>query len=219
MIPEEANAEFVCAMEQVLQVYQRPYDPSNPVVCMDESPCQLIGETRKPFRDAHGVEHADYEYVRNGVASVFVAFEPLAGRRLIRVRDTHKGEDFVAFMREVARMHPQAAKVTVILDNLSTHKKSAFYNFLPPQDAKALADRFEFVYTPKHGSWLNMAEIELRILKKQCLSKRMPDKETMQEQVEAWVADKNNKAEKADWQFTIDKARTKLKRLYPKVGS
>ena len=113
MIPEEANAEFVYAMEQVLQVYQRPYDPSNPVVCMDESPCQLIGETRKPFRDAHGVEHADYEYVRNGVASVFVAFEPLAGRRLIRVRDTHKGEDFVAFMGEVARMHPQADKVTV----------------------------------------------------------------------------------------------------------
>lgn len=219
MIPEEANAEFVYAMEQVLEVYQRPYDPSNPVICMDESPCQLIGETRKPFRDAHGVEHADYEYVRNGVASVFVAFEPLAGRRLIRVRDTHKGEDFVAFMREVGQMHPQAAKVTIILDNLSTHKKAGFYNCLPPQEAKALADRFEFVYTPKHGSWLNMAEIELRILKKQCLSRRMPDKEMMEEQVEAWVADKNNKAEKADWQFTIDQARTKLKRLYPKVGS
>jgi transposase len=219
MIPEEANAEFVCAMEQVLEVYQRPYDPSNPVVCMDESPCQLIGETRKPFRDTHGVEHADYEYVRNGVASVFVAFEPLAGRRMIHLRDTHKGEDFTAFMREVARMHPQVAKVTVVLDNLSTHKKSIFYNYLPPQEAKALADRFEFVYTPKHGSWLNMAEIELRILKKQCLSRRMPDKETMQEQIKAWAADRNNKAEKADWQFSIDQARIKLKRLYPKVGS
>lgn len=189
-----------------------PLRPLQPGGLHGRVPCQLIGETRKPFRDAHGVEHVDYEYVRNGVASVFVAFEPLAGRRLIRVRDTHKGEDFVAFMREVARMHPQAAKVTVVLDNLSPHKKPAFYNFLPSQEAKALADRFEFV----HGSWLNMAEIELRILKKQCLPRRMPDKETMQEQVEAWAADKNDKA---DSQFTIDKAKTKLKRLYPKVGS
>lgn len=219
MIPEDANAEFVFAMEQVLEVYHRPYDPLHPVVCMDESPCQLIGETRRPFRDSHGVEHADYEYVRKGVASVFAAVEPLAGQRLIRVRDRHKGEDFTAFMAELSAMYPQARKITVVMDNLATHKKSNFYNSLPPQEAKAMADRFEFVYTPKHGSWLNIAEIELRILKKQCLGKRMPDKETMEEQIAAWVADKNNNAKKVEWQFTIEDARTKLKRLYPKLGS
>ncbi len=218
MIPEDANAEFVCAMEEVLEVYHRPYDPMHPVVCMDESPCQLIGEARKPFRDSNGVEHVDYEYVRNGVASVFSALEPLAGQRLIRVRDSHKTEDFVDFMGEIAAMYPLANKITVVMDNLSTHKKSGFYKCLPPQAAKELADRFDFVFTPKHGSWLNMAEIELRILKKQCLGKRMPDKQTMEDQIAAWTADKNNTAKKTDWQFTIEDARIKLKRLYPKLG-
>lgn len=219
MIPEDANPEFVCSMEEVLEVYHRPYDPLRPVVCMDESPCQLIGEARKPFRDSHGVEYTDYEYVRNGVASIFAAFEPLAGQRLIRVRDSHKTEDFVQFMGEVAAKYPSAQRITVVMDNLSTHKKSGFYKCLPPGPAKELADRFEFVFTPKHGSWLNMAEIELRILKKQCLAKRMPDKQTMEEHIKAWVDDKNNAAKKTEWQFTIEDARTKLKRLYPKVGS
>jgi transposase len=219
VIPEDANAEFVCAMEEVLAVYHLPYDPLSPVVCMDESPCQLIGEARKPFRDSQGAQRVDYEYVRNGVVSVFAAFEPLGGKRLIRVRDAHKTADFVSFMQEIAAMYPLASRITVVLDNLSTHKKSGFYKFLPPKEAKELADRFEFVFTPKHGSWLNMAEIELRVLKQQCLGKRMPDKATMEAQIEAWAKDKNNTAKKADWQFSLDDARIRLKRLYPKLGS
>lgn len=216
MIPEENNAEFVCQMEEVLAVYQRPYDPLHPVVCMDESPSQLIGEARSPFRDSKGVEHVDYEYRRNGTVSIFAALEPLAGRRMIQVKDSHKAEDWVDFMRDLEAQYPQVETITVVLDNLSIHKKAHFYKFIEPAQARALVEKFRFVYTPVHGSWLNIAEIELRMLKQQCLARRMPDKQTIEDQIKAWATDKNNKQVKVDWQFSIDQARTKLKRLYPR---
>lgn len=217
MIPPDANADFVCQMEEVLTTYQRPFNPRHPVVCMDESPCQLIGETRKPFTDSHGIEHVDYEYVRKGVVSIFMAFEPLAGKRLVRARDRHTARDWVAFMQEVAENYPEAEQITVVMDNLSTHKKASFYKFLPPDKARALAEMFEFVYTPKHGSWLNIAEIELRVLNKQCLKRRMPSKEELLDQITAWESQRNNAISTVDWQFSVDNARVKLKRLYPDV--
>lgn len=219
MIPPKANAEFVCRMEKVLAVYHRPYDARFPVVCMDESRCHLVGEAREPFFDSHGVEHIDYEYVRKGVVSIFAALEPLAGTRLIRVRDRHTAEDWVAFMQEVAGNYPQAERITVVLDNLATHKDSSFYKFMPPQLAGILSDKFEFVYTPKHGSWLNIAEIELQVLHKQCLSRRIADKKTMVGQIEAWQQERNNQTRTVDWQFSVDDARGKLKRLYPSILS
>jgi hypothetical protein len=217
VIPPEADADFVCQMEEVLSVYHRPFDAENPVICMDESPCQLVGETRQPFTDSRGAEHVDYEYVRKGVVSIFAALEPLAGKRLIRVRDHHKAEDWVEFMQEVAEGYQQARRITVVMDNLSTHKKGSFYKFLPPDQARALAEKFEFVYTPKHGSWLNIAEIELQVLKRQCLSRRLDSKETMMEQVNAWQQHRNNQIKTVDWQFSIEDARVKLKRLYPTI--
>ena len=217
MIPPEANAEFVCQMEEVLAVYHRPYDARYPVVCMDESPCQLIGETRKPFIDSQGVEHRDYEYVRKGVVSIFAALEPLAGRRLIRIKDRHRSEEWVAFMLEVADNYPDAERITIVLDNLSTHKKSSFYKSLSPQKARVLAERFQLVYTPKHGSWLNIAEIELQVLKKQCLSRRISERKTLIEQIDVWQRDRNNQIRTVDWQFSIEDARVKLKRLYPNI--
>ena len=217
MIPPEANADFVYQMEEVLAVYHRPYNPDFPVVCMDESPCQLIGETRKPFIDSKGVEHRDYEYVRKGTVSIFAALEPLAGRRLIRVRDRHKSEDWVIFMREIAENYPDAKRITIVLDNLSTHKKSTFYKFLTPEKAREMAEKFEFVYTPKHGSWLNIAEIELQVLKKQCLSGRVPEKDTLSEKINVWQKERNDQIKTVDWQFSIEDARIKLKRLYPNI--
>lgn len=217
MIPPEANAEFVCRMEEVLSVYQRPFNAKNPVICMDESPNQLIGEAREPFVDQQGIEHRDYEYVRKGVVSIFAALEPLAGKRLIRIRDRHKAEDWVAFMQELIGNYPDAERITVVLDNLSTHKKSSFYKYLPPHEARAIAEKLELVYTPKHGSWLNIAEIELQVLKKQCLSKRIAKKETLVEHVQAWQNQRNDEVKTVDWQFSIDDARIKLKRLYPGI--
>lgn len=217
MIPPEANAEFVCQMEEVLSVYQRPYDARNPVICMDESPNQLVGDAHKPFTDQKGVEHRDYEYVRKGVVSIFVALEPLAGKRLIRIRDRHTARDWVAFIQELVEGYPEAKRITIVLDNLSTHKKSSFYKHLAPQEARSLAEKIDLVYTPKHGSWLNIAEIELQVLKKQCLAKRIPEKEILIEHIEAWQNERNNQIRKVDWQFTIDDAREKLKRLYPNI--
>lgn len=217
MIPPESSAEFVCQMERVLDVYTRPYDPDNPVVCMDESPCQLIAEARKPFTDSKGVLHQDFEYRREGVASIFMAVEPLTGEQVVDIRDTHAMEDYALFMEKVAAQYPRASAITVVQDNLSTHKPHAFYQCFPPEKAKALADRFVFVHTPKHGSWLNMAEIALSVLMRQCLSQRIASKEAMREQVEAWLRDKRNHRKPIDWQFDITEARAKLKRLYPKL--
>jgi hypothetical protein len=217
LIPPDANAEFVYHMERVLDVHMTPYDPLHPKLGMDESPNQLIGETRKPYRDSNGVEREDFEYVRKGVASIFMSVEPLTGEMVVEAKETHNTRDWVFFIHKVMLMYPEALTITFVLDNLSTHKPSAFYDYFEPEIAKALLDRLRFVFTPKHGSWLNMAEIALHVLNKQCLCKRMPNIETMREHIAFWEKDKASKKKPIHWQFGIEDARVKLVRLYPKI--
>lgn len=203
-------------MEQVLDVYKRPYDPMRPVVCMDESPRQLIRETRLPLAHGRGVAaRHDYEYERCGVCSVFVAVEPLAGRRIASVTERRTKRDWAYFLAAIARQHPEAQKITLVMDNLNTHSPGSLYETFAPDVAKALLDRFEFVYTPRHGSWLNMAEIELGVLINQCLNRRIDNLPEMQHEVQAWQNHRNNRNSKIDWHFTTNDARIKLKRLYP----
>lgn len=203
-------------MENVLDVYKRPYDPKFPVVCMDESPRQMIRETRTPILMSPGhPTKVDYEYERCGVCNIFMANEPLAGRRLVEITETKTKQDWTHFIEKIALQYKKAEKITLVMDNLNTHKAGSLYETLPAQEAKALRDRFEFVYTPKHGSWLNMAEIELNVLISQCLNARIDNIEKVRQQVEAWMMHRNNLKAKVNWQFTIDKARIKLKRLYP----
>lgn len=204
-------------MERVLEVHMTPYDPLHPKLGMDESPNQLIGETRKSYRDSKGVQREDFEYIRQGVASIFMAVEPLTGDVIVEAKERHATKDWVAFIYMVALRYPDAITITFVLDNLSTHKPSAFYDFFPPEEAKALLDRLRFVFTPKHGSWLNMAEIALHVLNRQCLCKRMPNIETMREQIAFWEKDKARKKKPINWQFGISDAREKLSRLYPKI--
>jgi len=205
-------------MEMVLDVYKRPIDPLHPVVCMDESPRQLFSETRVPIPAAPGrpARH-DYEYKRCGVCNIFLAFEPLAGKRTVKVNERKTKSDWASFIDELAGQYANAEKITLVMDNLNTHNPGALYENFSPDKAKALWDRFEFVYTPKHGSWLNMAEIELNVLTSQCLNRRIADIETVRKEVAAWQECRNNKNAKANWQFTVDDARIKLSRLYPTV--
>ena len=218
MIPPEQNAEFVYRMEQVLDIYHRPFDPDHPVICMDESPNQLIGDITPSYRTKDIGKRSDYEYVRNGVASIFLACNPLVGWRKVEVFDSHKTADWVAFIYSVFLHFINAKKITLILDNLSTHKPAAFYEYYQPELAKKILDKINFVYTPKHGSWLNIAEIELNVLKGQCLSRRIKDKQTIIEQVEQWQKYRNETSSQVDWQFSTTDARIKLKRLYPKIA-
>ena len=170
MIPPEKTGEFVAAMEQVLDVYKRTYDPRNPVIGMDESPKQLIGQTREPIPARPGCPaREDYEYVRNGICCIFMACEPLSGKRLVRVEERKTKQDWAQFVQTISKAYPDAEKITLVMDNLNTHSPGALYETFTPQTAKALLDRFEFVFTPKHGSWLNVAEIELNVLNGQCL--------------------------------------------------
>lgn len=216
MIPPEQNGQFVAGMERVLDVYKRPYDPNFPVVCMDESPRQMIRETRKPIPMSPGrPARVDYEYERCGVCNVFMASEPLAGRRLVEITETKTKLDWAHFIEKIALKHQKAKKITLVMDNLNTHMPGSLYETFLPRKAKALWDRFEFVYTPKHGSWLNMAEIELNVLINQCLNGRIDSIDKIRRQVEAWLIHRNNLKAKINWQFTTDKARIKLKRLYP----
>lgn len=216
MIPPEGNGEFVARMEQVLDVYRRPYDAQHPVVCMDESPRQLIRETRAPLPAAPGrVARYDYEYERCGVASVFLAVEPLSGQRSVQVRERRTRTDWSYFLRDIARLWAGAEKITLVMDNLNTHAPGSLYETFSPAVAKALWDRFEFIYTPKHGSWLNMAEIELNVLIRQCLDRRIDNIREMREEVAAWQHARNNAGSGIDWQFSTPDARIKLKRLYP----
>jgi len=216
VIPPERNGEFVAQMEQVLDAYRRPYDPLHPLICMDESPRQMIRATRLPLAATPGsVEREDYEYERCGVCNIFMAVEPLAGKRLVRVAERKTRTDWATFLEEIARHYEHAEKITLVMDNLNTHSPGSFYETFTPSKAKALWERFEFIYTPKHGSWLNMAEIELNILVRQCLSRRIESIELMRCEVRAWQAQRNTMGAKIDWQFTTDKARIKLKRLYP----
>jgi transposase len=207
-------------MEQVLDVYKRPYDENNPVVCMDESPKQLISEARPSLPMKPGQEaRKDYEYIRHGMVNVFMANEPLKGKRMVDVTDHKIKKDWAKFMKRIAELYPNAKKITVVMDNFKTHVASAFYETFEPEEAKRLWDRFEFIYTPKHGSWLNMAEIELHVLNGQCLNRHISKKEKIIEEVDAWQNHRNNKESSINWQFTTKESRIKLKRLYPSIHS
>lgn len=208
-------------MEEVLDIYQRPYDGKNPVVCMDESSKQTVKETRTSVPASSGrVERYDSEYERNGVSNLFMFCEPLRGWRHVKVTDRRTKKDWAITMKELADNHyPDANRITVIMDNLNTHKKSSMYEAFEPQEAKRILDRFEFHYTPKHGSWLNVAEIEFSVLSRQCLDRRIPDQETLKTEVNAWNKSRNNQMGKVDWQFTTEDARIKLRRLYPSLLS
>ena len=220
VIPPEQNGDFVAAMERVLEVYKRPYDPQFPLVCMDESPKQLLGETRQalPGRPVSILKY-DYEYQRVGVCNVFMANEPLAGQRLVEITQTKTKADWAMFVEQIAQMWSEAEKITLVMDNLATHKPGAFYEIFPARQAKALWDRFEFIYTPKHGSWLNMAEIELHVLMGQCLNRRLDTLEKVRRQTGAWQTARNNMNATINWQFTTEDTRIKLKRLYPTLDS
>ena len=207
-------------MEKVLDVYKQPYDPHNPVVCMDESPKQLITETRIPIPASPGqpIRH-DYEYRRCGICNIFLACEPLAGKRMVKVTERKTKQDWAYFLEDIADQYMTAEKITLVIDNLNTHDPGSFYEAFPPDKAKAIWDRFEFVYTPKHGSWLNMAEIELNVLAGQCLKRRMDGIEFVRKEVLAWENDRNNKNVKVNWRFKTEDARIKLVRLYPTLES
>jgi hypothetical protein len=206
-------------MERVLDVYKRPYDKDYPVICMDESPKQLIEEGRPSTAMKPGQEaRVDYEYVRNGVVNIFMANEPLKGKRFVEVTEFKTKKDWAVFVKEIADVqYPKAKKITLVMDNYNTHTASAFYETFRPKEAKRLWDRFEFVFTPKHGSWLNMAEIELHVLNGQCLNRHIATMEIIKEEVDAWKTHRNNKNSKINWQFTSKAARIKLKRLYPSI--
>jgi hypothetical protein len=216
VIPPEANAEFVAAMEHVLDVYKRPYDPTHPVICMDETPRQLIGQVRDPIAATAGQPmREDCEYERLGVCNVFMACEPLAGQRMTKVTERRTKVDWAHFINDIAGQYPDAERITLVMDNLNTHKPGSLYEAFAPEQAKALWDRFEFVYTPKHGSWLNMAEIELNVMIGQCLSRRIASIDILKTEVAAWQAERDRIKAKINWQFTNESARIKLKRLYP----
>lgn len=207
-------------MEMVLDVYKRPYDPDFPVVCMDESPRQMIRETRQPIPAAPGrPARVDYEYERCGVCNIFMANEPLAGKRIVEITERKTKQDWSNFVERIAGEYEGARKITLVMDNLNTHKPGSLYETFPPENAKALWDRFDFVYTPKHGSWLNMAEIELNVLINQCLKGRIDSIGKIRQQVESWLIHRNNLIAKINWQFTTDKARIKLRRLYPTLDA
>ena len=204
-------------MEDVLDVYHRPYDPQRPVVCLDECSKQLIGEVRQPLPPQPGqIAKYDSEYERRGTANMFMAIEPLAGKRTVRVTDRRTRVDWAQFIRFLLlTMYPEAAVIVLVMDNLNTHSIASLYEAFDPETARALASRLEIHYTPKHGSWLNMAETELSILSRQCLDRRLDAQEKLQQEITTWEQDRNQHCAKIDWRFTTKDARIKLKRLYP----
>lgn len=206
-------------MERVLDVYKRPYDSRLPVVCMDESPKQLIEEARSSLPIKPGCDkRVDYEYIRHGIVNVFMANEPLKGKRYTQITKFKTKKEWALFIKMIAdEKYPDAEKITLVMDNFKTHAASAFYETFEPKQAKKLWDRFEFIFTPKHGSWLNMAEIELHVLNGQCLNRHISTIEEIKEEVDAWQKGRNNKNSKINWRFTTKNARIKLKRLYPSI--
>jgi len=220
-LPAQADGEFVYHMEDVLEVYQRPYDALHPTVCMDELSKQLVGEVAQPLPlEAGQPVRYDYEYVRQGVNNLFMFFEPLVGRRFIQVTEHRTKVDWAYAVRELVDVHyPEAETITLVMDNLNTHSLGALYEAFEPAEAKRIADRLEIHYTPKHGSWLNMAEIELSVLARQCLDRRIPDAALLKCSVAAWQTRRNQAQVKVDWRFTTADARIKLKRLYPSIQS
>jgi hypothetical protein len=204
-------------MEDVLEVYHRPYDPHRPVICLDEASKQLIGETRLPLPAQPGQpERFDYEYVRNGTANLFMITEPLAGWRYVAVTERRTAVDFARLLQWLADdLLAEAKKIVLVMDNLNTHKMASLYQAFSPAEARRLAERFEVHHTPKHGSWLNIAEIELSVLSGQCLSRRIEDRATLEREVAAWQIDRDERCVGVDWQFTAKDARIRLRRLYP----
>jgi hypothetical protein len=206
-------------MEDVLEVYTRPTDPDQPLVCFDELSKQQVKEVRMPIPAAPGQpERCDYEYERNGTSNLFMFFAPLQGWRHVKVTDRRTAIDCAHCLRDLVDVHfPDAPRITLVMDNLNTHVLASLYKAFPPAEARRIWERLEVHYTPKHGSWLNMAEIELSVLARQCLDRRIPDQATLQQEVAAWEAERNARGVIADWRFTTDDARIKLKRLYPVV--
>jgi hypothetical protein len=219
VIPSAADPDYVFHMEDVLDVYQRPYDPRRPLICMDETTKQLVAERRTPLPPLPGVPaRYDAEYVRKGVANLFLLSEPLAGKRSVRVRPQRTKQDWACVMRElIEETYADAEKIVLVMDNLNTHSPASFYATFPPDIAKRLTDRLEIHHTPKHGSWLNMAEIELGILSRQCLKRRIPSMERLQHHVAAWEQQRNQDRRPIQWQFTTHDARIKLRSLYPSI--
>lgn len=207
-------------MEEVLQVYKLPHDPKIPLVCMDESSKQHIKEARESIPMKPGqVEKFDTEYERNGVSSLFMFFAPLEGWRNIAVTDTRTAIDWAHQIKWlVDEKYPHAEKIRLVMDNLNTHTKASLYKAFEPSEAMRIANKLEIHFTPKHGSWLNMAEIELSVLGRQCLNRRIPDQDTLRNEIEAWVSDRNQAKAKMDWRFTTEDARVKLKKLYPTIA-
>ena len=220
VIPPKADGEFVADMEQVLETYARPYDPRFPVVCMDEQPIQLLTEKRQPIpATRHHPRRVDYEYERAGVASIFMFCEPLCGWRHVTVRQRRTKIDWATEIEELLRTrYASAQRIILVCDNLNTHTKGAFYETFPPDKAWEIVNRFDFCHTPKHGSWLNIAENELSALTRQCvMGRRFATIPVLQSETAAWECHSNNKQRGVDWQFKIEDARIKLKSVYPKI--
>lgn len=217
MIPPKANAAFVAAMEDTLEVYKRPHDPDRPLVCLDETSKQLVAETRTPLPMLPGQPaRYDYEYRRNGTANMFMLFAPLEGWRHVEVTEQRTAIDYAHILRDLSDIHfATAARITLLQDNLNTHAPSSLYEAFPPAEARRLVERFEWHYTPKHGSWLNLAESELAVLSSQCLDRRIDDRHMLAREVAAWLSRRNTHHTKANWRFTTEDARIKLKSLYP----
>jgi len=218
-IPPDQDAAFVAQMELVLQVYARPYDPLHPVVCMDEQPKQLIRETREPITTAHGEQRIDHEYIREGVCCVWMFTEPLGGWRDVRVTQRRTAVDWARQVKALVDdpRYAEADRITLVCDNLNTHKLASLYKAFAPNEALRIANKIELVHTPRHGSWLNMAECELSVLTRQCLAGRMHEQLAMAREAQVWSDTRNTAQTGVDWQFTTDQARVKLKRLYPKI--
>ncbi len=218
-IPPKANAAFVCAMEDILTLYKLPYDPDVPLICMDETSKQLTKEIRTGIDARPGIpECYDFEYERNGVRNLFMFYEPFGGWRHVSVTARRTKIDWAHEIKDLLCEHyPHARKVILVMDNLNTHTGASLYEAFPPDEARSLCDRLEIHYTPKHGSWLNIAEIELRVLIGQCLNRRIPDAETLKREVSRWKSERNTVGARVDWQFTTEDARIKLKRLYPSL--
>lgn len=219
MIPPEQDGEFVARMEDLLDTYCLPYDSQSPLICMDEQPVQLVKETRPPQPAIPGSpSRVDYEYERNGTASLFLFTEPLQGRRTVHVRERRTAVDWATEIQELLDVqYPQATRVRLVCDNLNIHKRGSLYDAFPPDTARRLAQRLELHYTPKHGSWLNLAEVELSVLTRQCLNRRIPDIDTLRQETQAWQTRRNDGQKGVDWQFTTPDARIKLKHLYPRI--
>jgi hypothetical protein len=219
VIPPKADAEFVAAMEDVLEVYHRPYDEARPLVCLDEASKQLVGEVVEPIPAEPGQpERYDYEYVRDGTANLFMVTMPLLGWRAVHVTERRTAVDFAEVVRwPVEEVHEEAEKVVLVMDNLNTHKLASLYEAFPPERARRIAEKLEIHHTPKHGSWLNMAEIELSVLARQCLGRRIETREELEREVGAWEEERNERQVGVEWRFTTADARIKLRHLYPAV--